>query len=518
MKKIVVFLGPSLKITEAHEIAPNAVFLPPAQCGDILKVLRLNPSVIALIDGVFEHTASVWHKEILYALEKKVVVMGASSMGALRAAELTDHGMIGIGKIFADYYQQHIVDDDEVAILHAPADKNYLTLTDALVNIRATLEAAVAQKIIPPSTAERIVALSKKMNYRERKLTAALTLADLNPEITARLTHWLRAGGYVDQKRLDAIALLEKLATADRYKINNTIQNPRTAFFRVLQKNIMCSPISNDWVDSLPTISVQEKVIATAANHLGDAYLLTRRIAFLLSTVYHFTAQKTQEFPLENHILGLPIDLLSPQGCQKYDCTLEERTDFLIRMNQIDRLLQQHRLNTKRDEPQDYFLMHLRLWGDYRKYKLLAGPQADEEKVASLFKHQEPRKYVLLYIIALLWWFLAQQIAACNLQPTADSLQKHSDQFRRKFDLLTQKDTEQWLSENDMDEKKYQDLITLRCHYSDLVLGNNLDRFQLNYHDTDQFWLRDALWLTGLYQDAKDIFLRIHNKKLTLPN
>jgi len=78
--------------------------LPPARCGDILQVTGSeHPSQIVLIDGVFHQDLAVWHKEILYALLERILVIGAASMGALRAAELHQYGMIGIGKIFEMY-------------------------------------------------------------------------------------------------------------------------------------------------------------------------------------------------------------------------------------------------------------------------------------------------------------------------------------------------------------------------------------------------------------------------------
>src|SRR5262245_47094742 len=90
---IFVYLGPSLPLKEAKHILPEACFLPPIRCGDLLHLLRLNPQCIAIIDGYFQHTAAVWHKEILLALEKGIRIYGASSMGALRAAELANDGI-----------------------------------------------------------------------------------------------------------------------------------------------------------------------------------------------------------------------------------------------------------------------------------------------------------------------------------------------------------------------------------------------------------------------------------------
>ena len=93
---IVVFLGPSLAAAEARQLLP-ARYLSPVRCGDVLRVRRLRPRAIAIIDGLFESISAVWHKEILLALEDGIAVFGASSMGALRAAELDTFGMVGIG-------------------------------------------------------------------------------------------------------------------------------------------------------------------------------------------------------------------------------------------------------------------------------------------------------------------------------------------------------------------------------------------------------------------------------------
>ena len=43
-------------------------------------------------------------------------------MGALRAAELSAHGMVGVGRIFGWYRDGVVVDDSEVALLHADAE------------------------------------------------------------------------------------------------------------------------------------------------------------------------------------------------------------------------------------------------------------------------------------------------------------------------------------------------------------------------------------------------------------
>ena len=94
---IVVYLGPTMPWSQAREILPHAVFLPPAAQSDIISVVdELSPSAILLIDGVFTQQLSVWHKEILYALERGVAVYGSSSMGALRVAETAAYGAVRV--------------------------------------------------------------------------------------------------------------------------------------------------------------------------------------------------------------------------------------------------------------------------------------------------------------------------------------------------------------------------------------------------------------------------------------
>jgi hypothetical protein len=97
-----VFLGPSLSVAEARGIL-DAHYLPPVTMGDVTRLVARRPSAIGIIDGLFERVPAVWHKEILFALSQGIPVYGASSMGALRAAELEAFGMIGIGQIFAAY-------------------------------------------------------------------------------------------------------------------------------------------------------------------------------------------------------------------------------------------------------------------------------------------------------------------------------------------------------------------------------------------------------------------------------
>lgn len=100
----------------------------------VSAVEQHHPAAIGVIDGVFLQDLSVWHKELLYAMEKGVAVFGASSMGALRAAELAPFGMRGVGEVYRQYAEGRLNDDDEVAVVHASSDAGHRKITEPMVN------------------------------------------------------------------------------------------------------------------------------------------------------------------------------------------------------------------------------------------------------------------------------------------------------------------------------------------------------------------------------------------------
>jgi hypothetical protein len=212
---VFVFLGPSLPVADARRIL-DAVYLPPVSMGDIYRLMARRPTVIAIIDGLFEQTPAVWHKEILYALSRGVRVLGASSMGALRAAELAAFGMEGVGEVFEAFHRGELEDDDEVAVAHASAGDGYRSLSDAMVNLRAGLRQARQGGQIGAGVHDRLLAAAKSLHYPDRSWPRLFELADAAAlEIPAAELAALRAlvaRGRPDVKRADAIRLLRQLA------------------------------------------------------------------------------------------------------------------------------------------------------------------------------------------------------------------------------------------------------------------------------------------------------------------
>lgn len=213
----VVFLGPSLPVTAARAILP-ARYCPPARLGSVYELLGSEVSTVLIIDGVFHNEPSVWQRELAAALQAGVVLFGAASMGALRAAELHRFGMIGHGTVFEWYQQGIIEDDDEVAMLHGDAETEHRPLSEPMVNLRHTLQRAALAGVIPPSALEPITAVAKRVYYPHRSFARLFADLAADPELAlhaAPLKQFTRAH-HVDLKRTDATTLLQRVAELRR--------------------------------------------------------------------------------------------------------------------------------------------------------------------------------------------------------------------------------------------------------------------------------------------------------------
>ena len=204
-----MFLGPSLPLSEARSIL-EADYRPPVRRGDIEALLADPPPAIGIIDGEFFQSMSISPKEILRAIESGLPVLGASSMGALRAVELEPYGMIGVGQVFELYRSGKVIADDEVALTFSPGD--YRPVSEAMVNMRVALEEAVAAGVITSRTRLRLLSLVRSTYFPERSWEglwqqAAVRLPSLRRE---PLRHFLEERR-TDVKSSDARELLLRL-------------------------------------------------------------------------------------------------------------------------------------------------------------------------------------------------------------------------------------------------------------------------------------------------------------------
>ena len=211
---MIVFSGPSLPPSTIKAM-PNLEWRPPLRQGDLHRAALQRPAAaIGVIDGFFETTPTVWHDEILFAIDRGIVVYGAASMGALRAAELHVYGMIGVGRIFEWFLDGTLEDDDEVAMLHGPAELDFLPLTEAMVNVRATIDEALRHNTFDTATGAALITTAKSLFYKDRTWDALFEDGAM-PGISRDELDHSRASlpeARVDQKRIDALALLNSLS------------------------------------------------------------------------------------------------------------------------------------------------------------------------------------------------------------------------------------------------------------------------------------------------------------------
>lgn len=225
---IIAFAGSSLTADDRAR-HPDVDWRPPAQAGDLL---RLDPSSnlnVCLIDGYFDHRPAVRHKEILYLLAGGVGMFGAASIGALRAAEMDGFGMVGVGAIYRAFVRGALAGDDEVALVHAGADWGWRALSVPLVEMRATLVAALRAHILTGAEARAWLDHAAAIHYVDRDWPAILAGG-------GRAGNWLQSH-HVELKREDALACL----AAASIPVSRPLERPdfvRTVFVDALAREL----------------------------------------------------------------------------------------------------------------------------------------------------------------------------------------------------------------------------------------------------------------------------------------
>ena len=240
--KTIVFLGPTLSVSAARHYL-DATFLPPVEQGDVLRALKDRPDAIGIIDGYFQRVPSVWHKEILTAIADGVHVAGAASMGALRAAELAEFGMVGIGSIFANFIPENTPTMMKSRWPRTSAELGYRALSEAMVNIRACCDEAVENGILLSADAQLVVKVAKALHFTERHWEAVLCISiaeGMNP-IAAENLRLFRGRMRRGAKEDDAVALLKHLAALDKQaceRPRSPLRVHQTAFLVDLKQQV----------------------------------------------------------------------------------------------------------------------------------------------------------------------------------------------------------------------------------------------------------------------------------------
>lgn len=212
--KIHIFTGPTLDKKTILENLRSAIIHPPVARDDLFNISFSEGDKVLIIDGYFETRPSVAHFEIIDLIENGVAVFGASSMGALRAAELQDIGMVGIGKIFEMYFSQQIDGDDEVALLHS---EDFVPLSVPLIDLRILLQTLVQQEQIRPEISEKIISSLGEYAYQERSWSLLKKIISQHTKEQEQKCIFENFTPENSQKRKDALLALELVQKPSRF-------------------------------------------------------------------------------------------------------------------------------------------------------------------------------------------------------------------------------------------------------------------------------------------------------------
>ncbi|MGW1870402.1 TfuA-like protein [Streptomyces mauvecolor] len=246
-----VFVGPTLSRSDPELAVPGVRVRPPARHGDLFDAAVRAGDTVVIVDGVYHQAPALRHKEILAALGRGVMVIGAASIGALRAAELAQFGMLGIGSVYAAYARGEIEGDDEVAVGQVP-DGEFGALTWPLVNLRYVLELAASAGVLDGPQAAALLAAWRAVFYPQR--TTAAVRAVCRRQGVPEVERWLaeqRAldGHFGDLKRADALAAVRHargLALGDSADRAPTPPAPavwESAYFRRWSNAFACTVV-----------------------------------------------------------------------------------------------------------------------------------------------------------------------------------------------------------------------------------------------------------------------------------
>ncbi|WP_265562597.1 TfuA domain-containing protein [Sphingomicrobium arenosum] len=231
---MIVFAGPSAP-RALRAAFPHLDWRAPAVSGDLLSLIEKAPAKVLLLDGLFEERAAVMHKEALALMAAGTRLYGASSMGALRAAELAPFGMVPLGHIAQAYRSGLLIGDDEVALVHGDARIGWQPVSVPMVEVRATLCRLVRDEILSPAAARDLRARWHDIHYVDREWPVMRAAADdLPPALLDRIE-----AAHVPLKALDAERSIA-LALADARPACSLPPSPppETHFLRTLRDGL----------------------------------------------------------------------------------------------------------------------------------------------------------------------------------------------------------------------------------------------------------------------------------------
>ena len=200
------FVGPSLGPSERPRYA-GLEYRPMARRGDVDAAVREAFDVIVLIDGAMIYEYPPSPREIAFAMTHGVRLIGAASIGALRAVELAPLGMHGVGWVYEQFQRGAVDCDDELVCLYAEPLGQRLSIP--LINIRYACKKLVIRGELGRAPAAKLISALRARYYEERD---EALLDQLAREFGLATGHQALLAREFDIKAIDALRALDAVA------------------------------------------------------------------------------------------------------------------------------------------------------------------------------------------------------------------------------------------------------------------------------------------------------------------
>lgn len=161
-----LFSGLSLSELEAKKIIPQIDFQPPIRRGDIEKCISDKVQVCVIVDGVFLQEPAITPSEIMEGIRSGMKIYGSSSMGALRASELKNYGMIGHGRVFEEICKTNYFRDDFLG--QGFDSTNRETFSFPYLDIKYSCESLQEDGFLSASDLKIILETMEKIHFSKR--------------------------------------------------------------------------------------------------------------------------------------------------------------------------------------------------------------------------------------------------------------------------------------------------------------------------------------------------------------
>lgn len=200
----IVYVGSTLSHAEVSAVFPDFIVRDPIARGDLHRDRILGGSVFLLLDGAFMQQRAVPPREVIDVARDGALVVGASSMGALRAAECWPVGVRGVGAIYR-LFRRGLLDSDAEVVVASSLDGQGAGSV-ALINVRYAARLAERRGQLAPHQAQELVRIAEAIFYPHRTWQLILKTAGLrDPALSAALRQ-------ADLKKADAWRALRAIA------------------------------------------------------------------------------------------------------------------------------------------------------------------------------------------------------------------------------------------------------------------------------------------------------------------